>query len=177
MRQATAGLGNSTYAEMEWGFALAAAKLSRGLGQLAGLDSDACYLAGLLHDVGRLPVLAALQQRDILISPEPDSVAEVILETLHRGVGLQIAEEWRLPSLVKDAIGSHLTGRSTDEVSLSRFPSTIAAEAAGDLCIALGRGRFHRPFAVLDCPAMEALGLDDTTLVEFFEKRLPNLLT
>lgn len=176
MRQATAGINNPSYAEMEWSFALKCGSLARALGKLAGLDSDACYLAGLLHDVGRLPVLAALAQHNVLISPHPDSPAEVILETLHRGVGLQIAEEWMLPPMVKDAIGSHLTGRMPGEESLSRFPSTQAAEAAGDLCIALGAGRFHRPFNVLECPALQALGLQENQLIEFFEKGLPKLM-
>ena len=100
---------------------------------------------------------------------EPDSEAsvetEIILEALHRAVGLQVAKLWEQPPLVCDAIGKHVNGRFPDEVSQGDFAATRVCEGAGDLCLVIGIGRRPHPCDALALPSLLDLGFD-TALTE-----------
>lgn len=177
MKRVTGDVKAKTWAEMEWRYAIHCAAIARSLARNLRLDEEQCYVAGLLHDIGRLPVLQALDARGALPArPEADVAADIILEALHRGVGLQVAEKWEQPPSVRDAVSKHLTGRLKDEDDLSQFASTRVAEAAGDLCVALGLGRFRRPFAVLEAPSLRALGLADSVLKDWLDTELPKVV-
>ncbi|MEZ6195754.1 MAG: HDOD domain-containing protein [Planctomycetota bacterium] len=177
LKKLSGDLRAEAYAKMEWQYSLAAASIARGLGRRRGLDPETCYLAGLLHDIGRLPLLQDLDQRGKLGDvPSADDPVDIIVEALHRGVGKQVAQTWELPPAITDAIGNHLTGRFADEDSLAQFDSTRMAEAAGDLCIALGIGRHQRRFDVLGSPSFVDLRLSREVLVDFFQTELPEIL-
>ena len=92
-----------------WEHSLATALLARDLAAFAGdVDGDLCYLAGLLHDVGK-PVLSSMlleaerkmanDQRWI----EPKVWLEVIAAN-HRPIGVAVATRWNLPPAVAAAI-------------------------------------------------------------------------
>ena len=165
------------YAQLEWRHALACAMISRHLARLFRLDPELCYLAGLLHDIGRLPVISALHKRGFETGmPEEDNATDIIAECLHRAVGVQVAKTWELPPVIQDAIGNHLTGRLEGEESPATFPSTKVAEAAGDLCIAIGEGRFRKPFAILDAPSLRDLGFGRMELQAFLREDLPQII-
>jgi putative nucleotidyltransferase with HDIG domain len=177
LRKLSGDIKAEAYARMEWTYSLTAATIARAMAQRLKFDLENCYLAGLLHDIGRLPLLQELEKLGRL-SDEPtmDDDVDIIVETLHRGVGRQVAQSWDLPPAITDAIGSHLTGRLEDEDSLAQFDSTRVAEAAGDLCIAMGRGRFRRPFDLLNAPSLVDLGFNRRSLDEFLGQDLPPLL-
>lgn len=167
-----------THIQREWRFATHCAAITRALAPKTAQDPEICYVAGLLHDVGRIVVLGALEKRGALSeAPKEDSNIEIILETLHRGVGAQVAEAWELPMAVKDAVTCHLTGRFPDEPYEGEFTSTKLVEAAGDLCLALGIGRFRKPFGILEAPSMQSLGLGDAGLQSFLKDELPDTLS
>jgi putative nucleotidyltransferase with HDIG domain len=93
-----------------WEHSLAVALLSRDLAAILGegLDAEAAYLAGLIHDVGK-PIAAA-----ILLEAERASdkarfklTAETwlaVVQGVHRTIGVALAEKWRLPDAVAQAI-------------------------------------------------------------------------
>ena len=176
LKQATGAIGSKLYAGMEWHYSLHCASIARRLGQLTRNDPDLCYTCGLLHDIGRIPILQALSDFQALPqSPGPGDSHEIILEVLHRGVGIQMAKAWKLPPAVCDAISAHLNGRLSDEKSESGFPSTRVVEAASDICLALGLGRVKRPHAVLEGQSFTALGLSQDTITRFGEEDLPEI--
>jgi HD-like signal output (HDOD) protein len=176
MHQAVDGVGSRAHAQLEWQFAINCAAISRALGERVGVDGEQCYVAGLLQDIGRLPILGLLGRANSL--PEPpgaDCPGEIILEVLHRGIGVQVAEAWEQPPSVRDAIGHHLVGRIAED-GPTEFPSTRVSEAAGDLCLAIGLGRPRRPFDVLEAPTLRELGFDRAALEAWLESDLPPVL-
>lgn len=85
-----------------------------------GVDPGEAYLAGLLHDVGRLalreaPLYDAARMQGLAESGCPATYAEeLILRTDHAELGGQIAVEWRLPEGLVDAISRHHHPEITD---------------------------------------------------------------
>lgn len=96
-----------------WEHSLAVAHLARDISALTGgSDSDACYLAGLLHDVGKPVVAAMLLEAEQQLSRGgsgsagwigPD-VWSTAVENMHRKVGVAISSEWKLPEEVAAGI-------------------------------------------------------------------------
>lgn len=67
-----------------------------------GFDPDRAMLAGLIHDIGIVPILAyADRQPDILASP--DDLAEAVRE-LRAPIGVQIVRKWDFPGDFEDVI-------------------------------------------------------------------------
>lgn len=92
-----------------WEHSLAVALLSRDLAAIqGGLDAEAAYLAGLVHDVGK-PVAAAILLEAERASDKTrftltaDSWLAVV-QGVHRTIGLALVEKWRLPDSVAQAI-------------------------------------------------------------------------
>jgi putative nucleotidyltransferase with HDIG domain len=95
-----------------WEHCLAVGMLARDVAQrLPGAaDADACYLAGLFHDVGK-PVVGAL-----LLEAERSLIDEVnepfmtdtlwlkVINDSHRDVGASLSAQWNLPPAVTRAI-------------------------------------------------------------------------
>jgi putative nucleotidyltransferase with HDIG domain len=109
-----------------WEHAVAVGTLARDVLALSGQpDSEAAYLAGLLHDVGK-PVVASLlaeaerqmtelYQRSWIPSAE---WIEVIGKT-HRAVGLALAEKWQFPEQVVRCMQDVVEYDNADRTSLA----------------------------------------------------------
>ena len=108
-----------------WEHSVAVATLARDVLALSGQpDSDAAYLAGLLHDVGK-PVVAS-----ILLEAERQTTelynrgwipcaewVEVVNRT-HRAVGLALAEKWQLPDGILRCLQENLDYDNADRNAL-----------------------------------------------------------
>jgi putative nucleotidyltransferase with HDIG domain len=91
-----------------WEHSIAVAIAARDIGAFIGNpDPEGCYVAGLLHDIGK-PVLAA-----ILTEVERKSAGKTFIEvtvwqnvitSTHRKLGTAIAAEWKLPPEIASAI-------------------------------------------------------------------------
>ncbi|QPK65265.1 HDOD domain-containing protein [Methylomonas sp. LL1] len=67
-----------------------------------GFDPDRAMLAGLIHDIGIVPILAyADRQPDILASPT--DLAETVRE-LRSDIGVQIIRKWDFPADFEDVV-------------------------------------------------------------------------
>lgn len=67
-----------------------------------GFDPDRAMLAGLIHDIGVVPILAyADRQPDILANPE--DLVETVKE-LRSEIGIQIIRKWDFPADFEDVI-------------------------------------------------------------------------
>lgn len=173
-----AGLKSRAWAEMESTHALVCAELARLLGVRIGLEEEQCHTAGLLHDIGRLPLLKGLEARGALPDqPSRDGAAEIIVECLHRAVGQRLASSWGLPESVTDAAFHHMNGRRSDEPRTAEFRTTCVAELASDVCHALGLGRFMRPFNVLEAATQALPSVDRESLVDWLDIDVPALMS
>lgn len=100
--------------EVFWRHAIASAICARLLSKHMHIDSDQAFIAGLLHDIGRL----------ILVVYYPGEYEEVlnyrtanrcrlqqaelaVLGIEHAQVGRALAEHWKFPVSIQNAIGSH----------------------------------------------------------------------
>jgi putative nucleotidyltransferase with HDIG domain len=116
-----------------WDHSVAVAKLSRDIAALVGHEEpDACYQAGLLHDVGK-PILAAFLLEAERQSPTGKLVDSEtwtqVIETSHRAVGVALATEWKLPESITAGIRDCSDYDSGDRGSVSnivRFANALA---------------------------------------------------
>lgn len=63
--------------------------------QTSGIQKDEAMLAGLIHDIGVLPILMKADELPELINN--DSALETIIDNLHSRVGRAILESWEFP--------------------------------------------------------------------------------
>lgn len=119
-----------------WEHSLAVAMLSRDVAALCGVsETEAAYLAGLLHDIGK-PVVAwvLLEAEKSVIGTrtnvwiEPDVWIEVINRS-HRPVGVMLSQKWGLPEAVSAAIADCAEYNGSDRLSVAncvRFANALA---------------------------------------------------
>ncbi len=107
------GTQGKTHRKSLWDHSVAVAAVATALSrQVVDVESDEAFMAGIVHDVGKL----------VLLDHAPDTYAELRaphhsgcpLErernqfgTDHQVIGLQCADDWGLPIEIADAISLH----------------------------------------------------------------------
>ena len=88
-----------------WRHSLASALWSRQLAHMLAQDTAACYLCGLLHNIGKVVTLGAVHQ---LAQRAGRKLAgddyDRLIETFHRPVGARVVTAWALPAAVQTVI-------------------------------------------------------------------------
>jgi putative nucleotidyltransferase with HDIG domain len=127
-----------------WRHSIAAALCAKSLARHANLDQDYAFIAGLLHDIGRL----------LLASSFPDEYAQVVefcvrndttmseaelrvLGVDHQRTGQMLAEAWKFPPVIQRAIGQHHVPAAAD---LGDVPGVVHAANAMVQALDLGGG-------------------------------------
>jgi putative nucleotidyltransferase with HDIG domain len=97
-----------------WRHSIAAALCARGLARHAKLAQDHAFIAGLLHDVGRLVLASGFPEHYAMVvehcAREGTTLSEAELRVLgvdHQRVGQLLAEAWKFPMAIQRAIGQH----------------------------------------------------------------------
>lgn len=126
-----------------WEHSLTVAILSHDLAEaLPGIDAEAAYLAGLLHDIGR-PVVAEmlLEAEARLLGKKvdrwilPSKWLDIIVRS-ERTVGLAVTRAWTLPESVVDAVGlcdQYDPSRPYRLANVVRMANGLAAVSGHDL--------------------------------------------
>jgi diguanylate cyclase (GGDEF)-like protein/putative nucleotidyltransferase with HDIG domain len=104
--------------EQYWVHSLAVAAASRAVARAVDFDlPEEAYVAGLLHDIGKVvfDLFSPAEHRTELLLDQDSKVPVLSLEREHLGsdhaqVGALLAEHWRLPRMVRDAIQFHHEG-------------------------------------------------------------------
>jgi putative nucleotidyltransferase with HDIG domain len=102
-----------------WEHSIAVAILARDIATATKHpEAEACYVAGLLHDIGK-PVLAAMLLDIDHQTPEKTRWIDArlwdeVIERSHRKVGVAVATEWRMPAEVLSAIRESRDYDTTD---------------------------------------------------------------
>jgi putative nucleotidyltransferase with HDIG domain len=110
---------NEDYGEFEiakfWEHSIGCAVISKVFAQRLGLkDPEEAFIAGLLHDIGKV-VIAKLFQEDFLTILKTThkervlflDVEQEVLEITHSQVGGILAKHWKLPNNLTEAISFH----------------------------------------------------------------------
>ncbi len=118
-----------------WKHALATAIIAREVAKKIGyLHSEEAYLAGLLHDVGRLALMTVAPQEygSNFWARDDESLCAVEIETLqisHAEAGAWLVERWNLDSFMADSILYH--HESPDRIETSHALIRIVHLANG----------------------------------------------
>lgn len=91
-------------------------------------DPDTALLAGLLHNIGKLYILARLDD-ETSVTLDADSRAELLLGW-HARIGAMVASNWQLGDPLSQAIGEQDIFEATDS-GQSRLGGTLAAAVIG----------------------------------------------
>ncbi|MBL8695968.1 MAG: HDOD domain-containing protein [Planctomycetes bacterium] len=154
-----------------WEHSIAVAVAAREIAIATRQNPDEAFLGGLLHDIGKTVILAAVSaeetKRGARMSP---TALGKVLEEHHTSIGLQVAQLWKLPAEVADAIRHHHC--------LPRGAAKLAAVTmlANDICGRLGIGVAKRRVPLRDHPAFALLGLHGSE-GENLVLRIPDALT
>ncbi len=96
-----------------WKHSLAVASAARTLGKIVGLSSEEqeeLFIAGLLHDIGKMLVAPYLQERNINFSPEKGPMVETERKAIgmdHAEAGALVAAKWNLSEMVQELLRAH----------------------------------------------------------------------
>ena len=91
--------------EQLWHEATMVAALAYSIASRARINADESMLAGLLHNVGKIYILARANRHATLFSDGP-ALAQV-LRDWHANVGKAIVDNWGFPEHISDAVGEH----------------------------------------------------------------------
>ena len=115
--------------ERVWQEATLVAALSYSIATRCQLNADESMLAGLLHNVGKLYILARANRHGNLFR-DPAALGQV-LRDWHANVGKAIVENWGFPEHIAEAIGEHENiDRQAGQADVADV-LTVAAMSAG----------------------------------------------
>ena len=160
-----------------WRHAIGTALCARSLAVQLGLNAEQAYIAGLLHDIGRLVLatqfadhfadhLAAMTQVD---TADVTATERAVLGLDHAMVGEALARHWKFPDLIQQAIAQHHAPDAPTAQDI--LPLARVIHAANALAHALdapaGQGGTPLPLAEA---THERLGLNEATLLRAFQE-------
>jgi len=141
-----------------WEHSLAVAVLARDISTTIGsAEPEACYLAGLLHDIGKPVLSAMLLEIDRKLGSKTPSWIDLdsfthIVETSHRKIGAAVATEWKLPEAIAEAIHDCSDYNSADRTSIGNVVRLANA-------LAKREGYTTGPIDATDIEAMIMVGV------------------
>ena len=144
-----------------WKHSLTTAVAARRLAEFVSAPKETAFLAGLLHDIGRICVLrgiTTLRKRDPKGFVLPDSTIAEFTDALHCPMGEVLCQAWNIPAELSDAIKRHHDQNLTEPKDL-----LAAVVQVADLMAAkIGASLHPEPnLKLVERPAFAALQLDD----------------
>jgi HD-like signal output (HDOD) protein len=91
--------------EQLWKEATLVAALSYSVASRTRINADESMLAGLLHNVGKIYILARANRHEALFE-DPAAIGQVMRDW-HANIGKAIVENWGFPQHISDAVGEH----------------------------------------------------------------------
>jgi HD-like signal output (HDOD) protein len=106
-----------------WEMSVQVAAISRALAQqLPNIETDQAMLAGLIHNIGSLPILTMAESYpDLLNNTE---LLDRYVENLNPEIGKQILEEWNFPEMLV-AVPEHYKDLSYDGGSVADYVDVV----------------------------------------------------
>ncbi len=149
-----------------WDHSVACALIAEDLAEFAGQAKDRAYTAGLLHDVGRLALLACYPneyENLLAVASENDfdfrTTEKKLFEIDHCSAGHWLCTSWNLPSDMTEAIAGH------HELGLVQGSLTSLIAVSDSLAAALGYGTVELKDEPELSDVIAPLGGDDTDVL------------
>lgn len=151
-----------------WQHALGCALGAQWLAQRCGYHglAEEAYLAGLLHDIGKLLILTALDEvstcSDFGLTLS-DQLIEEVIDTMHVEQGKRLISDWNLPENFAKVVDDH-----HDEELNTQDIVVSLVKLANNGCRKTGLGLNEDPELVLPTTAeAQFLGIDEIALAEY----------
>jgi putative nucleotidyltransferase with HDIG domain len=147
-----------------WTHSLTTAVAARRLAEFVSVPKETAFLAGLLHDIGRICVLrgiTTLRTRDPKGFVLPDNTIGEFTDALHCAMGEVLCQAWNIPVELSDAIKRH------HDVNLTEPKDTLAAvvQVADLMAAKIGASLHPEPnMKLVERPSFAALQLDDVKI-------------
>jgi HD-like signal output (HDOD) protein len=120
-----------------------------------GIRSDEALLAGLLHNIGKIYIIARSPKQGAIQVDDP------VLRDWYPGIGTALIENWRLPEDIARAVGGQLEiERTHEEQADLQDLLIVAVEVAEQM-----KTNNADDSALAKLPSAAALGLSDSALV------------
>lgn len=145
--------------EVLWGHAVATGLAARSVAQLTGADPEESFIAGLLHDTGKLLVLRGVDY--LQAGKDPPNITPTVLnelmQVLHTELGHRTLGSWHLPDAISEVALRH------HDTDLDFSESLVIRVQAADI-ISRKIGEHPEPdpdINLLDQQPVELLNLSD----------------
>lgn len=113
------------FSEEIWRQAFSVASISRRIAPLLGEDKERAFLVGLLHDIGKVALLAMLAQEELASAATPASVGRAFY-VHHERAGALLAAKWRLSEELISVAGCHHRFQENEAYSRSAAIASLA---------------------------------------------------
>jgi putative nucleotidyltransferase with HDIG domain len=146
------------------------AYLARLIADGCGGDADDAFLAGLLHDIGKLLILKLASEVRLTVErPSPEEV-EALLASEHAALGGYLVKRWHLPSTLEDPIVWH----HDPERAAERSQTALIVYAANRLAHRYGFGCTKEEVTLEAEPLFSRVRITEKALARF-DERAPGL--
>lgn len=154
------------------------ANIAAHLAQQLMPDQESAFLAGLLHDIGKLVILRKLSDIHSLTEEVSQERHAAALSELHERVGGQVGKSWRLGPEIKGAIRHHHSVEAIPDDPENAPVKTLAAlvQLADVAARMLGHGTTVGQTDFFALPAAGVLGIEDDRKAAAYLKEIPALL-
>jgi HD-like signal output (HDOD) protein len=160
-QQVFIGYGNRSLRELVgavWRHSVHAAVISHMLARVrAKLNADEAFLAGLLHEVGKLYILT--QARDTVDVVASDAGFQSVLTAWHPRMGRAVIEAWELAPELAAAVGDH----ESCSLAVPEPPSLTGVVAVANYLAEHSEAACADPEFHARAPSFGALSLDKPT--------------
>lgn len=137
-----------------WEHSTNVASISYVLASAAGIPKDQALLAGLIHDIGALPII--VHAEDIQELRDNKVLLDNVIKKLHTMIGEKILKDWQFPQSLVDVAAQHENLQRDPETEIDYVDVVIVANLQSYI------GTDH-PYNDLDwstIPAFQRLGIE-----------------
>lgn len=144
------------YFHSTWQHSVNIAAVSRALALHCGhLDKEQAMLAGLIHQIGKLPILTLAEKFPELAQDQ--AALDNLLEKLHPAIGKLIMETWDLPDALRKAAWEYLDFQRNPAPTADYVDVVQVAYIENEL---VNNPGFAQTIKITEVPAFRKLGLD-----------------
>ena len=154
-----------------WEHSTQVASICYVLASAAGIPKDQAMLAGLIHDIGALPIM--VHAEDIPELREDQALLDKVIQKLHTMIGAKILKDWQFPQTLIDVAAQHENLQRDPGTKIDYVDVVIVANLQSYI------GSKH-PYNDLDwntIPAFQRLGLEPEINILDIEENQEDLQT